>query len=325
MAGQTRLERVGDLAARAGSLQPADPNLRRGLHIALAAVVALGVGLAIFGSIGELQGIDWRFRPGALAFSIAALALGQIALAEIWRRILLALGPDLEPRQARAIWCTSALGRYVPTSLLLPMLRAAMSQRAGVPKRICLASVVYEVALVLVALSLLAAYFVIDLPGLSGHAGRYAVLALPVLGLVVLQPGIFHPAADWVFERLGRDPLPLSLPGGKMLEFVALYAVTGLLLGLSVYAAAQTVFPVGAGDVVVTVGAYAVGTALGFVAFVLPAGAVAREAGIALALAPVMPAAPAVAIAVLWRILQMAVELVLALVTPLLARGPNPS
>ena len=40
MSTPTRLERAGDVAARAGSLQPWDPRVRRGLHAGIAIVVA---------------------------------------------------------------------------------------------------------------------------------------------------------------------------------------------------------------------------------------------------------------------------------------------
>ena len=316
----TRLERAGDVAARVGSLQPADPRVRRGLHVGIAIIVVLSIGLAAFSAAGDIPDVDWRFRPAAIALALVALALSLLGNAEIWRRILHALGPELKRPRSRAIWFTSGLGRYVPTSLLLPVLRAAMSEREGVPKRITLASVAYEMALFFTAALILGAYFVIDLPDLQDSPGRFLVLVLPVLALVALQPRIFHSLADRALERLGRAKLPLSLGMGRVFEFVGLYAVTYVLSGLSLYCFAQMVYPVGSGDLVTVVGAFAVGTALSIIAFVLPGGLVAREAGIALALSPVMPAAPAVAVAVLSRIVQLGMEVLGALITPLLAR-----
>lgn len=316
----TRLERAGDIAARASSLEPSDPRVRRGLHLGIAIIVVLSIGLAAFATAGDIPDVDWRFRPVALALAVIGLTVFLLANAEIWRRILRALGPELAPRRSMAIWFTSGLGRYVPTSLLLPVLRAAMSEREGVPKRICLASVAYEMAMFFTAALILAAYFVIDLPDLQDAPGRYLVIGLPLLALIALQPRVFHTLADRVLTRLGRAKLPLSLPGGRVLEFVGLYALTYVIAGLSLYALAQSVYPVGADELVTVVGAFAVGTALSILAFVLPGGLVAREAGIALALSPVMPAAPALAVAVLARIVQMGLEVLLALITPLLAK-----
>jgi uncharacterized membrane protein YbhN (UPF0104 family) len=316
----TRLERAGDIAARVSSLEPSDPRVRRGLHLGIAIIVVLSIGLAAFATAGDIPDVDWRFRPVALALAVIGLTVFLLANAEIWRRILRALGPELAPRRSMAIWFTSGLGRYVPTSLLLPVLRAAMSEREGVPKRICLASVAYEMAMFFTAALILGAYFVIDLPDLQDAPGRYLVIGLPLLALIALQPRVFHTLADRVLTRLGRAKLPLSLPGGRVLEFVGLYALTYVIAGLSLYALAQSVYPVGADDLVTVVGAFAVGTALSILAFVLPGGLVAREAGIALALSPVMPAAPALAVAVLARIVQMGLEVLLALITPLLAK-----
>jgi hypothetical protein len=292
--------------------------------VGIGIIVVLSVGLAAFSSAGDIPDVDWRFRPIALGLAVAAMSLGLMANAEIWRRILMALGPALPGPRARAIWFTSGLGRYVPTSLLLPVLRSAMAEREGVPKRITLASVAYEMALFFTAALILGAYFVIDLPNLQDSPGRFLVLALPVLALVALQPRIFHSLADRALERLGRAKLPLSLGTGRVLEFVGLYAATYVLWGLALYGIAQCVYPVEGGDLVTVVGAFAVGTAISIIAFVLPGGLVAREAGIALALSPVMPAAPALAVAVLARIVQLGLEVLLAMITPVLARRAEP-
>lgn len=316
----TRLERAGHLAARHGSLQPSDPRVRRGLHIGIGIVVALSVGLAALVALGDLGDVDWRFRPFGLAAVIVGFAVCLVWHAEIWRRILTALGHDVSFRRSYAIWFTSGLGRYVPTGLLLPVLRVAMTERVGVPKRVSLASMVYEGCFVLTGALILAAYFVVDLPELQGEPGRFLVLAIPVIALIVLQPRIFHPLSDRVLTRLGRDRLPAVLSSARVLEFVVLYALSYVVAGLSVYGLAQIFYPVGAEDLFICVGAFAVGTALSLIAFALPGGLIAREAGLAVALSPVMPAGPAIAIAVMARIVQLALELVGAVVAPLLAR-----
>jgi glycosyltransferase 2 family protein len=315
-----RLHRAGALAARIGALRPADPNLRRGLYAGITVIVLLSVGLAALTNLNELPDLQWRFQPAWLAVAILGFAGLQLTNAELWRRVLHALGPVITPRWGIAIWCASALGRYVPTSLLLPVIRVAMAEREGVPKRICLASVVYEVALAFTAALAVAAYFVINLPELEGRPVRFLVLVLPVLALVVLQPAIFHRVADFALERLGRLPLPLSLSGSRILAFVGLYALTFVLGGLSLYALAQSIYPLDGSDAVTVVGALAVGTTLSVLAFMVPGGLVAREAGVALALSPVMPTGPAVTIAVLLRIVQLGIELLLAVVAPLVAK-----
>ena len=286
-------------------------------------MILLSVGLAGLAAVGDLQDVDLRFRPVALVCAVLAYSIFLLANGELWRRVLRAMGPELDPRRSMAIWFTSGLGRFVPTSLLLPVLRAAMCEREGVAKRVCLASLAYETALYFTAALALSAYFVIDLPALEDSPQRYLVVVLPAVALIVLQPRIFHTVADAVLERLGREKLPLSVPGAKVFAFVGAYAVANLFGGLSLYALATCVYPVGPPDIVTVVGAFAVGIALSVLAFVLPGGLIAREAATALALSPVMPAGPAVAVAVLVRIVELGLVVLFAIVTPIVARRPR--
>jgi glycosyltransferase 2 family protein len=277
-------------------------------------------GFAVTAALGDFPDVAWRFRPAALLLSIAGLTVFLACNGEIWRRLLRSLGPELRPIRAQALWSASALGRYVPTSALLPVLRVALSERQGVPKRITLASLVYETALVLTASVIIGAYFVVTLPGLAAESQRFLVLAVPVLALVALQPQIFHRLADYTLRRLGRAPLPVSLGAWRILRFIGLYLFSMLIAGLSLYALAQCFYPTDLGDLPTVVGAFAVATTFSFLAFLLPGGLVAREAAMTLALSPVMPAAPALAIAVLSRIMHLAIEVTIALAAPLLAR-----
>ena len=104
----------------------------------------------------------------------------------------------------------------------------------------------------------------------------------------------------------------MSLSTWRIAEFTGLYVLSFVVAGLGVYGFAHTAYPVDGGDLVIITGAFAVATALGLLAFVLPAGIIAREAGLAVALAPVMPAGPALAVAVIARIVQIALELGMA-------------
>jgi hypothetical protein len=316
----TRLERVGQAAARVGLLRPADPRVRRGVHAAIATVLIASAALALAAAVGDFPEVDWRFRPVALGLALIGFAVSLLTAAELWRRVLGSLGPTLEPRRSAAIWFVSGLGRYVPTSLLLPMVRAAMAERDGVPGRISLASMAYELGLASTAALVIAAYFVVDLPSLNGAPGRFLVLVLPAVALVCLHPRFFHTFADKALTRLGREPLPAALSASAVITMVVLFAGVYVVAGLSLYALAQSIYPVGLDHLVTVVGAFSVGTALAMIAFALPGGLVAREAGIAIALSPVIPAAPAIAIAVLARVLQVGLELTGAVVASILAR-----
>jgi hypothetical protein len=255
---------------------------------------------------------------------VSLLALVLIN-AVLWQRLLLALGEVVPVRRSIAIWCVSAVTRYVPTSLLMPVVRSAMAEREGVPKRVTLVSVVYELAFAFTGALIIGAYFVIELPALDREPARFLAVILPVLALAFLQPAIFHRTVDFALSTLGRRRLATALDTPTVLRFAALYALASALAGLSACAVANSIHPLASADLVRVIGAFSVGTTVSLVAFILPGGVVARETGMVLALAPVMPADEAVAVAILMRILQLMAELLLALLTPLFAGSRDAS
>ena len=314
------LERLGDSAAQLGSLRPATALLRRALWITLAAGITACVGLAVAAAVFSLPDFDWRLDPAWLAAAAVAFAALHLSHAALWRGVLSTLGQVVDRRRCRAIWCTSGLARYTPGSVLMPIVRVAMTEPEGVPKRICLASVIYELALLLTGAVVVGAYAAVRAPELDGQPIRYVVLVLPVIAIAALHPRVFRRLADAALVRLGRERLPVALPMGKLLGFVVLYSVTWVLAGFGLYALIHGVHPVEPDDLLIVIGAPAVGYIAAMLAFMLPGGIGARETGLALVLSATLPVAVSVAVAVALRLLQMVVELACAAITPLLAR-----
>jgi hypothetical protein len=317
---ETRLERFGSAMASASSLRPDRPLLRRGLFLTLGALVAGSVAIAVAGEWSSLAKLDLRFDPIWVVVAVVAFLVLQLVHSELWRRILDSLGQRLEPRRARAIWCTSILARYVPSSMLMPMVRVAMAEPEGVPRRVCLASSIYEVALTFTGALALGAYFVIELPELDGHPARFLVALVPLIAILALHPRVFQRLANVGLRRLGRDPLPGVLPASALLGYLVLYAGSFAIGGFGIYALAMALHPVSPSDLPTMLSAHAVGYAISVLAFMIPGGLGAREAGIASALTGAVPGFVALAVAVTTRVVQLAIELVLAAITPALAR-----
>lgn len=316
----TLLERIGAAGAAATSLRDVQPRWQRALMIGMALLIVGFLVAAIASQWSKLPDIHWRFAPGWLVLSLLALVGFQFAHATLWVAMLRALGTPIQATRGRAVWSLTLLARYVPTNIALAVSRMALAEREGVPKRICGASIVYELGFTFAGAAAVGAYFVVTLPSLQDEPARWLALAAPVLSLVVLDPAVFHRVADVFLRRLGRATLPLSLSRMQVLAFFALFAGSFVLAGFAVYAFAQAIHGVSAADIPTTIGAYSVGFAASVVAFVLPGGLGAREAVMAAALSPALPLAVALAVAVGIRLAQMGVEVGFAAVTPLLAR-----
>jgi hypothetical protein len=307
------------LAEARDTLRIANRGTRIALGVAFVLLVLLFVGLAIAREATRLDPEGLRFDAPWLVLAVAGFLALQLAHTELWRLQLHALGHDLPRRRSYAIWCVSAIARYVPTSMLMPTLRIALAQREGVPKRITLASLVYEAALALVGAIVVSAYFLLQLPALDDRPVRWVVLALPVVALVVLHPRVFGPLSARALRRIGRAPLPLTLPARRLLVLAALYAGSFLLAGASLYALGQALYPLNADDLPRILGAFAIGFSASVIAFMLPGGLGARELALVAALDPVMPVAVALAVAIASRLVQIALEIALAALTPALA------
>jgi hypothetical protein len=316
---ETLLERIGAAGASAASMGSGS-RWQRVLMIGLAVLIVGCLAAAIASQWSKLPDIEWRFAPGWLALSLAALVAFQFVHATLWVLILRALGTPIHATRGRAVWSLTLLARYVPTNIALAVSRMALAEREGVPKRICGASIVYELGFTFGGAAALGAYFVITLPDLSDEPLRWLALAAPVLSLVALDPAIFHRFADAALTRLGRATLPLSLSRARVLAFFAAFAASFLIAGFAVYAFAEAIHGVAGDDIPTTIGAYSVGFAASVVAFVLPGGLGAREGAMAAALSPALPFAAALAVAVGIRLAQMGIEVLYAAITPVLAR-----
>jgi hypothetical protein len=318
--GSPRSEpREADVDAVGNGLWRANRGLRIALRVALILVILLFLGLAISNEATRLDGDRLRLHGGWLAVAVVGFVALQLAHMELWRLQLHALGNDLPRGRSYAIWSVSAVARYVPTSMLMPTLRITLSQREGIPKRITLASLVYEAALALAGAVVVAAYFLIQLPALQDRPSRWLVLGLPVLALVALHPRVFGPATAFALRRTGRPPLPITLPAFRLLLLAAMYAGSFVLAGASLYALAEALYPLEAGDLPQILGAFAIGFSASVLAFILPGGLGARELALVAALGPAMPAAVALAVAIASRLVQLAIEIVLAALTPVVA------
>lgn len=316
----TLLERLGAAGSAATSLRGGVPRWQRVLMIAMVVAVVAGLALAVASQWAKLPDIAWRFRPAWLAAALVALIAFQWVHAHLWVSMIHALGAPIPLLRGVSVWSITLLGRYVPTNVALAAGRMALAEREGVPKRVCAASLVYELAFTFAGAAIVGAYFVVTLPDLRGVPARWAVLAIPAVTLTLLDPAIFHRLADAALRRLGRATLPVSLTRPQVAWYTLLFAGSFLVAGFAVYALAEALHGVPSGDASTAVGAYSVGFAASVIAFVLPGGLGAREGAMTAALAPILPVTVALAVAVALRLAQMAVEVLYAAGIPLLVR-----
>jgi uncharacterized membrane protein YbhN (UPF0104 family) len=259
--------------------------------------VQAGLGLVIFGFLvftvahqwGELQDKGVRFDLIWLLPAFGVLMVFYVLAALGWDLLLRFLGYRLNPIRAQVAWGQPMLARYVPGSVLYVLARLVLSERAGVPRRLTLASIVYEQALSAAAAIGIASYFLIDHPDLQGYAWRWAVLLVVPAAIVLLHPRVFGPLANRLLAAFGRDPLPATIPLQGILVMLVYYAFNWAVCGVGVFFIARSVheFPI---SELPTVGsAQAFGYVAALVTLVAPAGLGVRDAAFAWAVKAALP------------------------------------
>jgi uncharacterized membrane protein YbhN (UPF0104 family) len=318
---QSLVERLGAGTEPVSSLEPKHPGLRMAVRVLVVVLVVGSVAVAVITEADKIGDFDWRFEPAWLVLCVAALIAFEACHIELWRLSIRSLGGRIEARRARAIWSTTLLARYVPTSALMAVGRVALAEREGVAKRITLASVAYELTFTIIASLVLCVYLLWQLPALDSLEWiRWVAAAVPVLGLIVVHPAIFHRFTDYALKRIGRAPLPLSLGYGRVLELTFLYVASFVVAGVAVLAMTQALHDLPSDGTYAAIASYSLGYITGVIGFMIPGSLGAREAGIVIGLSAAVPTPVAVAVAIAVRLLQIGVELLYAMVTPLLAR-----
>lgn len=296
------------------------PTWRRLVVAVVVFLVVCFVGVAIAGAAGDLKDIDYQWSPGWLVLSVALLVLGLTMHCEIWRRILIGIGGSIGWRAAWRTWSFSLLARYVPTQVLMPVTRAALAQREGVPRATTITSFAYEFLLAVGAAATMALGYLLTLPALEGSPFRWLIVLAPVGLFACAHPRVVDVVAARLGKQLGFEPSHTPLSPARVVLVFAAYAASFFVLGLSIYALARGLRPVG-GLTFDIATSFAIGYVASFLAFFLPAGLGAREGAMAAALTTAMPSGVAIAVVAGSRIALTGVELLFAVVTGLIARG----
>lgn len=294
--------------------------LRHAVRVLVVAIVAVSVAAVLLSQVKGLRKFDWQFHPGWLMIALVIFLISPGIYAELWRRILAAMGCHLRLSRGWAILSVSLLARYVPTQLLMPITRISMSAREGVPRRICLGSIVYEFALAAAAALAVSAAFLVQLHSLKHQPERWAIVVVPVAALVVLHPRLFGTLSRLVLGRVGREPLPILLSTRHVLVFFTGYVASCLFVGAGVMATLRAVHSVALSDAAIVLTSWSVGYAGALIAFFVPGGLGVRDGATASVLATAVPTTVAIAVAVLVRVIQTGAELVYAALATIAAR-----
>ncbi|HEY5054107.1 MAG TPA: lysylphosphatidylglycerol synthase domain-containing protein, partial [Solirubrobacterales bacterium] len=260
---------------------------------------ALQVGLAvlIFGFLvltvvdqwSEIQNEGVHFQVAWLIPALVVLPFFYVFSALGWDFTLRFLGYRIGFGRAQVAWGQPLLARYVPGSVLYVLGRVLLSERAGVPRRITIASIVYEQAISATSAVIIAAYFIINHPDLQGVPERWAVLLLIPIAVTLLHPRVFGPLANRALRAFGREPLPAVVSLRGILSLLLFYTLNWVVVAFGIYCVARSVTKIPFDDILLVGSAQAIGYFAALVTVVAPAGLGVRDAAFAWAVKAAVP------------------------------------
>ncbi len=282
-----------------------------------------GTLLAITASIVFIAYVFSSVRPSDLqqylsvktAIAVVAATLLYTLIIPIsavaWKLMLADMGHEARLAPLSTILFVTQAGKYLPGNVGQHIGRFGLAVVHGVPAPLLVASMTYEVVLLLVANLLTAitlgaaSHAGLELL-LQGHENRVLVVILVAFGalsaLLILSRHLPRCVA-FLAHRRGLDarlPNPISI--GTMAGATALYVLAMLCVGSGISVLAYALFPGMRVDFALLTAAFTLAWAVGFVTPGAPAGLGVREALLLVLLAPTMGAANASLLSVALRV-----------------------
>ncbi len=282
----------------------ANPWIRLGLLV----IVLACCGYGLYVEWPQVQQGLLRLHWYAVAGSAIAAAAGAGCTMLAWRALLADLGSKLPVRSAIKINFLAQLAKYVPGAVWSFAAQVELGHDQQVPRRRGAASVAIALAVTVgVGLGIAA----ISLPLASASAARHFIWVLAFIPVIALC--LWPPVLGWLLDRalklFRQQPLE-QRPTGRGLGIAVAWTAAGWgLLGLQVWCIAADITGRGTHVLLLSIGAYAFATSAGLLLIVFPSGIGARELILVAALAPVMPRATAIVIALMARVVTTASDL----------------
>jgi hypothetical protein len=302
----------------AAARQPFVPKVVKTI---VAAAVLVSVAGALDGYRRALAGRLQHVHLGWLAVALGLSIVYRAVNAYGWVLVLRSLRHPMRAFSGVRLWLVSETLRWLPGSVWSFLSRVAQARTAGVPALTASLSLPLELLLTIAAWGIVACAAL----GLSGTAGvwlsrvpavwlaiSFVALALTVGAACALLR--WRPASalskkvdalQGSLRELRQAPPRVSLLVAALSLFTALAVLNGAAF-LAVLEAVSESPP----SLLATVGINAAGWLVGFFAFFAPAGLGVREGGMTAMLAPMMPLDAAVIGVLLWRLIQILVELI---------------
>lgn len=272
----------------------------------------------------------WKLRPWHGVVSLLLAILGILPAGLFWRGTLVELGYATPWMPTMGLYYAGNLGKYVPGKAMVVLLRTGGLRRFAVPAHVAIMSIFIETLLSMAVAASLGGLALVFLQG-PGWLIRSALIMVVVTAVPTLPP-IFRQVIRllWRWKHRKRNTSAgqaatseLAFPNRVLTWRLWFLGWMGMGLGWLLLAASLWTLLLGVASparqaelwtwhgVLVSLAAATLSVVAGFVSLI-PGGAGVREYVLSFLVAPLMGAAPALAVAVWMRLVSLLAEFLLA-------------
>jgi glycosyltransferase 2 family protein len=275
------------------------PWLRGGLLVLAAGLAVYGLAsqwTQVHAALAKLAGYD---VAGAVVCVLAGLGCMMLA----WRALLADLGSPLPLPAATRVLFIGQLGKYLPGAVWALAAQVELARDYDIPRRRSATASLVGMAATLVVGMIVAG---VTLPFAAAHAARHYwwVLALTPVAAACLHPRVIKFGLNLALKVVRQEPLETSVSGGGMARALAWTALGWLFFGAHAWFLISVFAGRGGHVFALSLGGYALAWSVGFIIIVFPGGIGPRELALIAVLAPVMPSASALVVALASRVVM---------------------
>jgi uncharacterized membrane protein YbhN (UPF0104 family) len=278
----------------------------KAVRIGFLAIVLALLGIALTDQAGTLWHQVSRLSVPVVLLAFFFCLCGLFCSLMVWREILADLGSRLSIPEAARIMFIGQLGKYLPGSIWPVLAQSELAADRGVPRSRSAVSVLLSYAVMSCSGVVVA---IVTLPFATASIARYFwILFLLPVAAVLLSPPVLNRLLGLVL-RVSRRPVAQETVSYRGLARTMVWALAGWSVnGLTVYVLMRQLAGHPQGLLLVSVGAYSLSWAVGFLAVFAPAGAGVREAIMVAVLGARTTPATALTVALLCRALSVVAD-----------------
>jgi|GEM_PF-589279 len=277
------------------------------VRVGFLAVVLGLLAVALVDQAGTLWHQVQKLSAPVMFLALALSLAGLIGSLMVWRELLADLGSRLSIPEAWRIMFIGQLAKYVPGSIWPVIAQSELGADRGIPRSRSALSVFLGYAVMTCSGAVVAG---VTLPFADGGSlARYfwVLFLIPVL-IAVLSPPVLNPLLRLLL-RLSRQPtLHKGVSYSGLARTLAWALVGWSCNGAMIFVLMRQLNGDRSGTLLLSIGAYSLSWAVGFVAVFAPAGAGVREAVMVAVLSTQTTAATALTVALVSRALSVVAD-----------------